>query len=143
MRDNIAESDTVSHQKHSLEDAAGNYVALDLGSGRIAFYEHLKPGSVRVKSGERVRRGQVIASLGFTGDSTGPHLHFHVADGVSPLASEGLPYVFESFRVMGAYSSLENFGRQAWQPLPGNFQSERKRELPAPNTVIIFGPPER
>src|SRR3546814_7386768 len=69
---------------------SGNACALDLGDGRHAFYEHLKPGSIRVVPGQRVRRGEVIAELGFTGDSTGPHLHFHVADAPSPLGAEGL-----------------------------------------------------
>jgi murein DD-endopeptidase MepM/ murein hydrolase activator NlpD len=93
VRDGITESERVSaNTKHPLDDAAGNYVALDLGDGRFAIYEHLAPGSIRVARGERVRRGQVLASLGFTGDSTGPHLHFHVADNPSPLLGEGLPF---------------------------------------------------
>lgn len=63
------------------EIVSGNYVALDLGGGRFAFYEHLRRGSVVVKAGERVTRGQVIARLGNSGSSSiGPHLHFRVAD---------------------------------------------------------------
>src|SRR3546814_3208759 len=89
----MVESATISaHPENALGDATGNYVALDLGDGRHAFYEHLKPGSIRVVPGQRVRRGEVIAELGFTGDSTGPHLHFHVADAPSPLGAEGLPF---------------------------------------------------
>ncbi len=96
VRDGIAEVERVSaNPKHSLDEAAGNFVALDLSDGRFALYEHLMPGSIRVAKGDRVRRGQVLASLGFTGDSTEPHLHFHVADSPSPLAGEGLPYEFE------------------------------------------------
>jgi murein DD-endopeptidase len=96
VRDGIVESARVSaNPKHSLDEAAGNYIALDLGDGRFAIYEHLAPGSIRVARGERVRRGQVLAALGFTGDSTGPHLHFHVADNPSPLLGEGLPFEFE------------------------------------------------
>jgi murein DD-endopeptidase MepM/ murein hydrolase activator NlpD len=52
-----------------------NYVALDLDGQHYAFYEHLQPGSVKVKPGDRVRSGQVIIA-GCTGESTGPHLHF-------------------------------------------------------------------
>lgn len=52
---------------------------LDLGDNRHAFYGHLLPGSLRVKPGDRVRRGQVIGRLGNSGNSTGPHLHFHNA----------------------------------------------------------------
>jgi murein DD-endopeptidase len=122
VRDGIAESERVSaNPDHPLDEAAGNYVALDLGDGRFAIYEHLKPGSIRVARGDRVRRGQVLASLGFTGDSTGPHLHFHVADHPSPLAGEGLPYEFDSFRVS-----------EDGQP------RARKHERPAPNAVVVF-----
>ena len=63
------------------ESASGNYVALDVGGGRFAFYEHLQQGSIVVKPGQRVSRGDVIAKLGSSGStSIGPHLHFHVAD---------------------------------------------------------------
>jgi murein DD-endopeptidase MepM/ murein hydrolase activator NlpD len=76
----------------TLETIGGNHVVLDLGGGRFAFYAHLQPGSLRVKTGDRVKRGQVIGLVGNSGNSTEPHLHFHVSDGVSPLGSEGLPY---------------------------------------------------
>jgi murein DD-endopeptidase MepM/ murein hydrolase activator NlpD len=112
VRDGIAETELVSaNPKHSLDEAAGNFIALDLGDGRFAIYEHLKPGSIRVATGDRVRRGQVIALLGFTGDSTEPHLHFHVADSPFPLLGEGLPYEFE---ING------------------------KRERPASNAIVTF-----
>ena len=76
----------------TLETVGGNHVILDLGGGRYAFYAHLQPGSLRVKIGDRVTRGQVIGLVGNSGNSTEPHLHFHVSDGVSPLGAEGLPY---------------------------------------------------
>ena len=44
----------------TLETVGGNYVILDLGGGRFAFYAHLQPGSLRVKTGDKVRRGQVV-----------------------------------------------------------------------------------
>lgn len=59
---------TEGSRRNALADASGNYVVLDLGQGRYAFYEHLKPGSVAVKPGDRVRSGQVIAAVGYTGD---------------------------------------------------------------------------
>jgi murein DD-endopeptidase len=119
VRDDVAESELIStHRRLPLEDATGNYVALDVGEGRYVFYEHLKPGSVRVKAGQRVRRGDVIAALGFTGHSTGPHLHLHVADTNSPLGAEGLPFVLERFELIDG--------------------GARSRERPAPNVVVQF-----
>jgi len=139
VRDDVIESATIKAQpKNALGDATGNYVVLDLGDDRYAFYEHLKPGSVRVAPGQRVQRGQVIGALGFTGDSTGPHLHFHVADGISPLAAEGVPYVFERFELLGAYETLDRFGSALWKPRDRATKAHRREELPAPNSVIMF-----
>jgi len=139
VRDDVTESATVAaRRKNALGDATGNYIALDLGNGRYAFYEHLKPGSVRVAPGQRVRRGQTIGALGFTGDSSGPHLHFHVADANSPLGAEGLPYVLTDFEQLGAYESLDQFGRTPWTARDEATAPRRRAELPAPNSVIMF-----
>ena len=86
----------------TLENVAGNHVVLDLGKGRFALYAHFQPKSLRVKVGDRVRRGQVLGLIGNSGNSTEPHLHFHVSDGPSPLGSEGVPYVFDAFEAHGA-----------------------------------------
>ncbi len=113
-RDDILENPSVTanaSNKVPLEQASGNYVSLDLGDGRHVFYEHLKPRSVRVKPGEHVRRGQVIGQLGYTGESTGPHLHLHVADANLPLSAEGIPYAFQRFKLLGVYASIEAFGK--------------------------------
>jgi murein DD-endopeptidase len=124
-------------RKVPLEEAAGNYVALDLGDGRYAFYEHLQPGSITVKRGQHVRQGAVIGKLGFTGESTGPHLHFHVSDANAPLAAEGLPYALSSFRVLGAYASIEDFaGGKAWLHEATPTIAEG---FPAPLSVVDFG----
>lgn len=123
----------------ALENASGNYVTLDLGNGRHAFYEHLKHGSIKVKRGDRVKRGDVIALLGNSGSSSsGPHLHFHVADAASELSAEGIPYVFRNFEVLGAYDDIEGFTTgKRWKPLPAA-AGKRTMELPAANTVIVF-----
>lgn len=80
-----------------LDQADGNHVVLDLGGGRHALYAHLKPHSVRVRDGQHVRRGQLLGQVGTSGNSSEPHLHFHVMDGPSPLASNGLPYRLRQF----------------------------------------------
>jgi murein DD-endopeptidase len=140
LRDDMAEEARVStRRKHAPEDASGNYIALDLGSNRYVFYEHLKPGSVRVRRGDRVQRGQVIAALGFTGDSTGPHLHLHVADAASPLGAEGLPFILERFDVLGGYTDTgSELGRRRWSTTAA-VVGMRRHERPAPGVVVDFG----
>ena len=119
----------------TLETAGGNSVVLDLGKGNFAWYAHLKPQSVRVRPGEKVRRGQVLARLGNSGNSFSPHLHFHVMNGRSPLASEGVPYVFESFEVQGVRPSGEPGN---WKPPPNAKSDKRRREIPIENAVVRF-----
>ncbi|MBB6093884.1 murein DD-endopeptidase MepM/ murein hydrolase activator NlpD [Povalibacter uvarum] len=137
VRSDLAESPTVSgNGKHSLADAAGNHVVLGLADGRFVIYEHLKPGSVTASVGSRVRRGQVIGALGFTGDSTGPHLHFHIADAGAPLTGEGLPYAFSQFISLGRYPDIANgLGSKPWEKSgPEQIDSA----FPGPGVVIDF-----
>ena len=120
------------------EIASGNYVSLDLGNGRFAFYEHLRHGSVLVKAGDRVTRGQVIARLGNSGSSSiGPHLHFHVADANATLAAEGLPFVFREFDVLGYFVGIDAVRADgSWQR---RLRPDRRAlEHPAANTVVQF-----
>ena len=86
-----------SREQATVDSAAGNHVVVDIGDGNFALFAHLKTGTVAVKPGDRVKTGEVIAHVGDTGNSDGPHLHFHVMDGPSPLASNGLPYAFTRF----------------------------------------------
>ena len=79
------------------ENIGGNMVVIDIGGGNFAFFAHLKPGSLRVKFGDHVARGEVIALVGNTGNSDAPHLHFHVMDSPSPLDANGRPYVVTHF----------------------------------------------
>jgi hypothetical protein len=140
--DDMPEDATLSetHAPLALEYASGNHVTLDLGSGHYAFYEHLEHRSITVRRGDRVKSGQVIGLLGNSGSSsTGPHLHFHVADASSELGAEGLPYVFRNFQVLGAYEGIDTFKTgEHWKPTPPVAAGKRSMELPGANTVIVF-----
>jgi hypothetical protein len=109
----------------TLETTGGNHIVLDLGGGRFAFYAHLQPGSLRVKVGDKVERGQVLALVGNSGNSTEPHLHFHASDGPSPLGAEGVPYVLDSFEL-----------------LSGDDPGRRENELPLQNDSVRFAEPQ-
>lgn len=138
IRNDFSESQTISaHPDYTADKATGNYISIDIGNDHFAFYEHLKPESIKVKPGQRVKKGDVIASLGFTGQTTGPHLHFHIANANSPLGAEGIPFVFDHFSLLGRYTDLENFGKLPWVPAKNNPVIITK-ERPAPNSVVEF-----
>ncbi|MDD3982128.1 MAG: M23 family metallopeptidase [Spirochaetales bacterium] len=59
----------------------GNSVTIQHSHGFITRYGHLR--SIRIKKGQQVAQGQVIGTLGNTGKSTGPHLHYEVHLGTS------------------------------------------------------------
>jgi hypothetical protein len=101
----------------------GNHIVLDLGGQQFASYCHLQPGSVRVKVGDHVRRGQVLAKIGNSGDAREPHVHFQVQTTSDPLAGEGVPYLIDHYRVKSA--------DDVWQ--------NHKRELPLGGMLIDFG----
>lgn len=116
----------------TLETVGGNHVIVDIGGGHYAFYAHLQPGSIRVKRGDRVKRGQVLGLVGNSGNSTEPHLHFHVSDASSPLGSEGIPYAFESLEIVGACQSLGGGCTRSATP------TVRHREMPVANELVRF-----
>jgi Peptidase family M23 len=101
---------------------AGNTITLALGKGQFAYYLHLQPGSLRVKAGDRVNRGQVLARIGGSGDAREPHLHFQITTSPKMLAGEGLPYLIDRYRVKSG---------DDWQI--------RRRELPLRDMLIDFG----
>lgn len=69
----------------------GNLVVLDHGDGHTSRYAHTS--RMLVGAGDPVQRGQLIARVGSTGDSTGPHLHFEIRWGGVP--TDPLAYVGE------------------------------------------------
>ena len=98
----------------------GNYVVLDLGpagadgtpAARLyGTFAHLRPGSRRVSEGDSVHRGDTLATIGNSGNSDGPHLHFHVTVAQQPelaaLRAEGVPYLLDAFDVVRHDPELE------------------------------------
>jgi len=71
---------------------AGNGVALDHGDGWVTQYSHLRRGSVRVRPGQRVERGEVLGLVGNSGNADFPHVDFTIRKNglpLDPFAPEG------------------------------------------------------
>lgn len=120
-------------------DAPGNVVVIDIGQGRFATYAHLKPGSLRVAKGDRVVEGQLLAQIGNSGNTLGPHLHFQVSDTVEPLGGEGLPFALQSFELAGRIASLPALlAGGAWTPNAAQPARAVSGEMPLEDMVVRF-----
>jgi hypothetical protein len=123
----------------TIQMAGGNHVVVDIGKGRYAFYAHLKTGSVRVKRGQRVKAGKVLGLLGNTGNTDSPHLHFHVMDSPSPLQSNGLPYVFKSFRGQGFIKDVNSLVAGGAPGHSPRLLGPHRNQLTLDNQIVHFG----
>ncbi|HKP36753.1 MAG TPA: M23 family metallopeptidase [Pyrinomonadaceae bacterium] len=88
----------------------GNMVVLKIGKGQYVFYAHLQLGSLRVKVGDRVRKGQLLGKVGNAGNSVGPHLHFHICNGPGPNSCDPVPHVYRSYWLSG----YARYGQGPW-----------------------------
>jgi len=81
----------------------GNHVVIDHGTGEFSHLAHLKVGSVTIRPGDKVRRGQPVGEIGFSGD-TGFHVHLHygLLTGAKYVGARPLPAYFSGFaRLLG------------------------------------------
>lgn len=102
--------------KQGFEFILGNHVIIEHPNGEYSYYMHLKPESIKVKIGEGVSRAQHIASLGHSGNSSEPHLHFQLSDSSNILKARGLPIVFQ------------NIGDNEWSILYGEIIKTEKEK---------------
>jgi hypothetical protein len=107
LQDGIPDNVPRSLPPVTLDNIAGNYVVLRISPTRYVTYAHLQNGSVRVRLGERVRRGATLGLLGNSGQTTGAHLHLQVTDRNSVLESDGVPFVIARFIYLGPGAEYE------------------------------------
>ena len=126
-----------------LDEADGNSVIVDLGNQRYALYAHMQPGSLKVRTGDIVKAGQMIGLVGDSGNSVAPHLHFQVTDGPSSLSSNGLPYEIKEFAVTGRTPGTAAFDEAEAKgtPLPVTTISPAEKvsnAMPLDQLIITF-----
>jgi hypothetical protein len=93
-------ADNVPGQMNAPQ-VAGNHVILDHGTGEYSVLAHLRNGSVAVRTGDRVARGQRLGECGNSGNSSEPHLHYQLQDGPEMGPSAGLPAQFADYLADG------------------------------------------
>lgn len=125
-----------------IADAGGNYAIVKIGENKYAFYAHMKKGSIKVKIGDSVTRGQEIGLVGNAGNSTGPHLHFHVCDNASPLFANGVPFVIDQFDMQGKYKSEEEFFKADEQGkahvVVEELKGKHEKQMPLAGVIVDF-----
>ena len=90
----LADYQTVLRKRYGVRGTDGNYIIMDHGNSEYSVFDHLKKSSLRVKRGDKVKRGEIIAQVGQSGLSTEPHLHYEVVSNPDPLKQRGLPIFF-------------------------------------------------
>ncbi len=92
--------------KSDPSNPAGNHVVIDFGNGEYGFLAHLRQGSVTVAEGDQVTTGTEVGRCGNSGNTSEPHLHFHLQTSPSLGHGEGLPAQFLSYLADG--EAIEN-----------------------------------
>ena len=93
--------DTPLQTSETVMPAGGNQINLKVAPGEYLFLCHLQRGSIAVKDGNQVTRGQKLALVGNSGNTSEPHLHIHLQDMPRPHIGEGIPLYFYNYRVGG------------------------------------------
>ena len=92
-------NDQATRIARGLPGIIGNGVVIDHGNGEYSVLAHMKPGSVKVATGDDVTKGQELGAVGSSGNSSEPHLHYHVCDKPDPLFCAGIPLAFSNIEI--------------------------------------------
>ena len=127
-----------------IKETVGNHVTVMIAPGVYLLYAHFKTGSVAVKTGQTVKRGDVLGHIGSSGNSTAPHLHFQVMTEGTFFPTDSTPFEFECFTVNGQVTERIWDDVLALQPNPvlpytaSTDTSRRHGQMPLDRNVITF-----
>jgi len=122
----------------------GNLVTIRMSDGSYAWYEHIQPGSIRVRKGDTVTSGQVLGLVGSSGNAGAPHLHFEITDSPTKGFGDGLPYVFEAytlherFEPMAGWDDVVRSTPEELEMWHSGVTTRRKNEIPLGGSVVTL-----
>jgi hypothetical protein len=145
-QDGLANSAEVPYPTNltSVKETVGNHVIVRVSDGVYVLYAHMDPGSVAVRAGDPVARGQQLGRIGSSGISTTPHLHFQILSTPTYFPADSAPYAFDSFTLLGRVPVRlwdDNVGLQPTGAVPvetANASSARTNQLPLDRDVVQF-----
>ena len=96
-RDNMEDAEGVGTADRTA-DAAGNVIVIELDNGLFVVLAHLQLGSLQVRNGDAVRKGDALARVGNSGNTTMPHLHLQVQTHVDlwDPDNRSVPFAFDT-----------------------------------------------
>ncbi len=99
LENNIDDNHTPGTVNGNINDGnlAGNYIMIDHLNGEFSLMAHFKKGTIIVSVGDTVVKGQEVGKAGNSGNSTGPHLHYHLQNTPEYLDGIGLPAQFTGY----------------------------------------------
>lgn len=101
-----------------VRSIAGNYVVIKYSDNIYAALCHLKTNFVMVSVGQKVKKGEPVGKVGYSGNSMAPHLHFQLMDSSDIRSTNGLAAAFEKY---------ELFQGKKWQPVTRAVPRSRDR----------------
>jgi len=103
------------------KNPGGNYVVIKAAEDRYVFLAHMQNGSIKVKAGDRVKRGELLGLCGNSGNTDAPHIHMHVQDTPTLNVGEGQNTYFRGISVQLSGKQLHEVD---WPLIRGLFVSQ-------------------
>ena len=97
--------------------ALGNAVFIQHGENEVSVFAHLKQGSINIKSGDRINKGQIIGLCGNSGNSSEPHLHYHLQN--TPIIQDGVGIKI-NFQKVGLVRNGQTEMKSKYSPIKGD-----------------------
>jgi hypothetical protein len=116
----------------------GNFIVLEIAPHVFVHYAHLRPGSLQVKRGQRVKPGTILGQVGQSGNANAPHLHFQVSTTATFEEAEGVPFVLTRFKRIGAASIGQLLDRSVPLRLKTTIPAWHVRQLPLDGDILHF-----
>lgn len=80
------------------------YVRVKHSNGYYTLYYHEKSHSIKVNVGDKVKRGEILGTIGCTGQATGIHLHFQIDKGTNATSINPYDYIFKDKKLIPTYT---------------------------------------
>lgn len=126
----------------TLHTIGGNHVVLKLDDCLYAYYAHLKNGTIQVKAGDRVKKGDFLGHVGNSGNTSAPHLHLHLMHSMSPVGSSPVVYLYDHFTLTGQIDTDVFYTAETLQGSYGNRDTFTpkacNKQLPLDLNIVDF-----